>query len=917
MADIQKALADIMKSVDDVKSMEKSLSQLKDLKLNADIQTDLKALRVIERMEAQVRSLMKAKQELSQAEAEEKQAREEAAKSGGKISDEQKKKFDEASKREAKYRREVVQTAKDQIDMQNKLQAQQIEERELIMQRFKSNTVLGKGYSVLTGKVAEYGVKLGFLALSLKALSRFTDAAKLRNDLLIASYGKLQDEGLALTTQSVFRYESALRGATTTAIRLGMANEDVGAIFQKFQGIVGNVTPEALESLSKATLAVSKYLGITTAQALDYVGDRMDNFGGTASDALSSLYELRDATARYNDSMTGIKVRGDDVVRTISEITNSQSVYAVDQRYLSSLLMRTSANLQTQGESYNYAQRMAENYTKSLTSEAPEWMQITNAMDLSKVVKQNMDAQGNLTEEFAAKLDKAKPGLAKKVQDIMDAGYNSYDRARLIGETLKDTELGMTMMSKKIAQLGRASISILVSQYGKSYLEAEAMYKSAVKQQEVEKQAQIFKKGTVAEQQKLFESMKKTLNISDYSIELAKKDESYRAKMLDEYAEALAIQEAAAAQDEVRNRKSAEYAKLTDEISATEAKLKDFKLRGMDKEAAEAEAYLEKQKTEQLQLFSEIEGKKEGFTGVMDGITTKVEKLMESTSILTGDYFKAFIEKMSSPIGLAVAGLGVTILGAFRPLHKIEGYVYEILTKGGGSGGGYGDSSGGSRGRRRGPGGKKPPGITGAFKNLRKVRSRRGTIGAAKFLMSGVANSAKSALRSAGGGLKGLAKKGLGSFGKLLDVGTTAMAAKDAYAQGGFKGMAKSLAPTAGGLAGGTAGAAIGGALGTMLFPGVGTAIGAFGGRMLGDYLGSMATEKLTDSMVAPTRAADTMTPTPVSTGTPTVMAPGSGPQGSLGTLNPDGSITMTITNFMGAFAEANTTARSRTIRRS
>jgi hypothetical protein len=912
MADIKDVLTDVLKTMDSVDGLKKSLEDLGKLKVDAGV--DLKSIRNVEKLQTAVKSLAKAREALAKAEQEEMEIR----KAGNELSEEQKEKYDEAEAAVKKYEKAVVNSAISQKNAIDSLTKKAEEEKELIMERFKQNTILGKSYNLLTGKVAQFAAGITAGTLALKAIGRFTDAARLRNDMMIASYRKL-DDSFSEALSGTLDYEAAMRKAETAAISMGMANENVSDIMIRYQRVVGNATPEALGALTEATLAMAKVMGITGAQAIDYVQSRMDNFGGTAADALASLDRLRTGTVKYNTSLQQVNIRADDVVRTIQDITNSSNVYAVDQRFLSQVLMRTSATLQSQGESYSYAQKMAENYTKSLTSDAPEWMQITNSFDIAKEVQANTetitDESGKqvkaLTSDFAAKLESAKPGLSKKVQDLLNAGYSQYDVTRLLGETLKDTEVGMTSMSKKIVDLGKSSISTLAAVYGKSYMEAEEMYKAALKTQEVEKATADFKNKNAKGHGALIDDMKKELGISDALLKDAETDVELQKTLLNQYAEKKAISEAQKSEEEQREVAAARYAELTGKIEEKEANIALAKKEGRKGDVIQYEEALKKLEEERNRAYAQVTGEKVGNQSVLGALTDKVKDFQKATSMLTGDWFKAKFNEYSGPIQLATGalgmllmrGLGVKLTGIQKVLdNKIYGVLVKIANKSSGGGSDDDGFGGGSRGRRR------------RNKSLKNTKMGRGAGGG---LFKRAAGATKGLFGRSGGflkgGLKGAGKLGKGLLKKIpgLGLGFAALDAGDAFASGGAKGATKSLI----GSGGGAVGSVVGGALGSIV-PGLGTIIGATVGGFVGDALGGVAADMYDKFTSNPEEIKTKLTPQNQVNINAAMAQKGqqsgdqqtaamSGMTGDLGKLNPDGSVTLTINNFMETYVQA------------
>lgn len=674
MADnIKNILTDLIKTKGAIGSLKSGIESLN--KMTADVSLDPKALNQLQELQKVLVSQAAATEELNAATEKfnelQKELSDTSKKSNEEIEeivkkrDKQLRQINNLSQKTEKYQRIVVRSGKNIASAEEDVTKKVLEANEKRVEAWKKNTLAGKSYSALTSNIAKFAAGATFATMGMKALSRFTDAARLRNNLMIASYGDLNDN-LVQAGISVYQYESAMRGAQATAKYLGMENEDVSGIMLKYQRIVGKTTPEALGALTEATLATAKVLGIDGSEAVGYVSAKLNNFGGTAQSALDSLKELRDETQKYNTSLSGVSIRGDDVVKTIQDITNSSDVYAVDQRFLAQTLMRTSSTLQANGESYNYAQKMANGYTKALSSEAPEWMKIVNSFDITKEIMNNRakDANGNpideLTEEMATKLDKAKPGLSKKVNDLLKSGYSEYDISRTLGETLGDTELGMTFMSKKIVDLGKSSITNIKQQFNVSYMQAEEMYKAALRTQEVEENTRILKEGSAEEQEKLKKSMFDTLNMSMDEINAASQNIDSRKQLIELYSKQNAIAKAGASIKGQRTEAIQKQDAIVAKLNAEKGKLERLKSNGASASAIELQKNTVKDLTEDLDRQTAIvnRGREDGGVGDVDKLKKTTEEIKDKqtpTAVLTGDFLKAEIEKLSSPLGLLSA----------------------------------------------------------------------------------------------------------------------------------------------------------------------------------------------------------------------------------------------------------------------
>lgn len=667
MADIPSTIKGIAQAQAGLKELSNSLDKINNIKASPTIDAAAfneasKYAKLLEDLTETTTRLNDANEEFNKIQKE----NNDILKVNGKLTKEQIDNLQKASDKAAEIAKDQKKYADERSKAEQNATKTELAASEAKMDAWKKNTLLGKSHTALTSNIAKMTAGIGFAALGMKALNRFSDAARLRNSLMIASYGSLTDE-YGKAASETLRYESAMRGASATAKYLGMSNEDTIGIMMKYQRIIGKASPEALEALTSATLATAKVMGIDSATAIAYVSAKMDNFGGTAEGALASLQELRGETQKYNTSLAGVSIRGDDVVKTIQDITNSNNVYAVDQRFLAQTLMRTSATLQANGESYNYAQKMANNYTKSLSSEAPEWMKITNSFDIAKEVgaswgKNKTTGVEELTSEMAAKLEKAKPGLSKKVSELMsNKQYSSYDKTRLLGEMLGDTQIGMTLMNKKIVDLGKSSISTLASVYGKSYMEAEEIYKAALKTQELEENTRILKGGTseaeIKAQADLKKAMQEKLGLSKAGMALAMKDEESQRRALESYSGKVSMEKSSLAIAKQKKDATILQGKLEDNLALKKVVLANADTAG-DKEQAqiaveEAQKALDDAKAQAKK--GEIDAKAGDLNKAKD-MTKGAKGDQAPTALLTGDLFASKIEELSSPLGLLSVG---------------------------------------------------------------------------------------------------------------------------------------------------------------------------------------------------------------------------------------------------------------------
>lgn len=810
---------------------------------------------------------------------------------------------------------------------------------ERAMQNWKANTVLGKGYGLASSQVAKFAAGLGLGAAALKAYSSVTDAARVKQDILIQSY-KGAREGTIEAVKSTMSFESAMRDARATAISLGMSADEVSGLMVKFANITGSKNPEALGNLSKASLALSKSLGITTAETLSYVEQSMNKFGGSATGALSALDALGDEARRYNTEMRGMKMRGDDVIHTINDIASNSNVYAVDQRYLSNLIMRTSGSLQAQGESYDYAQKRASEYTKALTTEAPRWMKIVAGQEISKTLGQSLDPEAaklgitKLTAEMEDQLESAKPGLSKKVTDILgDKTMSQFAKNQVLQQILGETEVGMDIMNKTMlktfAANGQKNVEGMAAVYGISESAAYDMLEAAEKQEEVQKRLNALKTLSGKQLDDEYTKMQLALNLTDEGINKAKTDVAYRKTIVELYQ-----------QEQDINQKALETKRSKDEIvkerkAALTARIENYKadiasgkgMKGMlEREIQKAQRQLDQmegrgsdEKAANIERAQEIA--KKGFEDV--GGTT--------AEVMTGRYIDSMKEAFSGPLQVLGAGLGLKLLYMTGVQNKIEGWAKKIALEGIP---GYKGSPGPSTGGGPGDGG---PDAGESFGNSKtrgsdrfkeRVKRSRSRTRAGRMLnrMSAMRDKASSLYNKVSNSKMLRWGKKLPLLGKALGAASLVGDVSSAFASDGVSGAAKTLVKGGSGLAGGAAGTAIGAAIGSVLLPGIGTAVGGFLGNMAGDaigeYIGDAAASRVNGTKMSTTVANTVSALAPASqvqqaasgaaTSTsqlgPVTTTEGM-PEGEFGPMNPDGSMNITIKNAMTYFASAQSMA--------
>ena len=455
----------------------------------------------------------------------------------------QKKKYDELVKSANYYGEAARRAGQKAVDAHKEGAALAAKEKNDAIETWKNTTLKGKAYSGLTSTLGKVAGGLTAGALAGKALSRVRDAALLQQkielnqfgvlgstlkksesdaDGLQGSLGKLggavgsvgdklgessgATEGLGATM--IGTAGSALNMAKKTAdlsyevaqargaaILLGQDVESVTGIMADFARITGSDNPKALGLLTQGALSVATSLKITTAEAVDYVSLRMEKFGGTAAGAMIEMQSLRDSVGALNHDFGRVVIKGDDMARTLMDISKNSSVYAVDQKYVSNIMLTSISRLQSLGASYDEAKDKAKAYVDALTgNKAPEFMKALSGQRIVGGIQKSLKgvslgdidkadfAKGKgkkFMEEYGDSLEKAQPGLSKRIAKIVaDPRMNLYDKQRLVQEMTAGTGVGIDSMAKElnkvIKQTGR-STEVIAEMYGIPRDQAYAM----------------------------------------------------------------------------------------------------------------------------------------------------------------------------------------------------------------------------------------------------------------------------------------------------------------------------------------------------------------------------------------------------------------------------------------------------------
>lgn len=773
----------------------------------------------------------------------------------------------------AKVRADAEKKVTDVLKEQNEAladsQQELAEKNELLRQNWEQNTKLGAVYRASTSTLAKFtaGVTAGSLAM--KAFGKFTDAARMKQELMIKSFrGMDSSENLMDTASSVLELEGALRHASAAAIRFNFDTDQANETMVRFQKIAGTENPQALGAMTEATMAAARVNGVDLNTAMQFVQDRIDKYNGSVSSAIMAMDELNEEAGRINNTFNDTRIRADDVIQSINQITSASNIFAVDQQFLSKVMMRNMNAMQEAGDSYDYAREQATNFMEAVTTKAPEFMRIQVGQSLVNEMNTVLKQGGpeGFMQKFGDQLEAAKPGLAKQVQDILrDTTTDQLTKIQLVQEMTAGLDVGISTMKDQILKLagqGREGIQVIKSIYGVSAKEAQELVNQAremkkveEEQKDLEKDLASIRSASVEEASKIIskgmkykeineetgEVMIKQYEIDKQSLELAMKTEGGLKKLVQTERDRLEAKSRQFDQTVKELEAGQKLEAQKKELAKIEAKRKAT-LEGVEDEGAirRINAVFDAQADRQKELISKT-AKEAGqeTTSMMEEFTKKASKFLENTNILNLNQARAFFEEHAGI--LQFAGMA-TILAGFQWKFKktLDNFINRlagVMQTSGPTGGGDGPWGGGTKGTR--------PRRAGFFKKLGRVgtiarrgmgRFGRGRIGKAVQMIGNVGSKVAGGAGKLFGATKGIggkllkgATKGIGKLAGplsgLLDLGIN-LASGEGIGRSAFKAV------------GSTIGGALGAAGGSLVAPGVGTVAGGAAGGIAGDYLG-------------------------------------------------------------------------------
>lgn len=700
------------KSID---ALNKSLAQLEKAKKSAFSAGDVSAILAFSKMEKALKKLMVTSEQYTEKQKELVKAQEQ----GQELNEEQLESLERLNKEHKTAINTVMAYKKASVDAHEALQRANEETEAKALHYWRTHTRIGKGFGFLSNQMLGFAARLSFVGLAWKALSRHVEATELRQNILIQSYqgfgdaAKLatdgtkahteqidrQGKGFLATAVQADRFSSAMASAEATAQRMGVSTENVSDSMQKFAKITGVRTPEVLGKLTEGAITVSRALGITVPEAVDYVSLRMDKFGGSAASAIVSLNKIRTDTENVNHAFGRTVVRADDVVRTLMDISRQTNMYAIDQRFVGNILRDNIARLQATGDSYDSAQRKAAAFAKAVTGEAPEWMQVFAGQNIIGELKHKQieDESGKLVnkleDSMAAELDAAKPGLAQQVADILgDASMGYYSKMRLIQEITSGTTVGINAMNDQILKLANhpQGIIMIAKQFGVTHAEAYGMVEQAQKMKQQSRDLARLMSALNADQQDNVSLKTKSLELTE---DQAKTAAAMNATERKGYLQALMAQKAESdAIDAQAKRLRAEDARnkaMQDSIKASIKMLEGKREKAADEDKKFYDKMIKDKKAELSRFESKTEEAGEGLKTVEE-TNKEILGLFEGYAQNTGGYYKSIITELSSVkmllLGAIAVGITKYLFKQSNILDRIEGRLIKWSTGYGGAG---------------------------------------------------------------------------------------------------------------------------------------------------------------------------------------------------------------------------------------
>ena len=346
-----------------------------------------------------------------------------------------------------------------------------------------SVTELGKEISKTTKGWAEHlssadALKNAFKGIA-KASQDFADI-QIQSGSYKGMTGDIAND-LKVAGPEIIKTSAYMTEAQVKMAAFGYSAEEAGETFKKFSTLT--MDPGRMEQMSSATAGLSKMLGVSLADSVQFVTDQQLKYNQTAEQSAAVLNNVYEQTKNYNAAAGMQVMRGRDVVKVMFDISAEGKMIAQDQVALEKMISSNLIKLQAQGQNYQEALAGAGMYVKKLTTEAPEWTKIMAGKDLLNQMDQMKDLTVKgvdaTTDAMSDQLDAASPGLAKRVQDlrkqISEGTIDRYSGERMMQDMLQGTQVGMKAMQEQFSKVAAHGVQAVKAVYGVSEMEAQRM----------------------------------------------------------------------------------------------------------------------------------------------------------------------------------------------------------------------------------------------------------------------------------------------------------------------------------------------------------------------------------------------------------------------------------------------------------
>jgi len=679
----------------------------------------------------------------------------------------------------------------------------------------KQGGLLGKVFS--SSKVQLFG----YLASIASVSSAVAQLGKLSQDVLDISvlsgnYAALKG-GMTDLAATAVKLQYGISSANVGLRFLGYSSEEVKSSFMDLSATIGRfdgslAASKRVAELTETSGRLARMLGVTLPEATQYMIETNLKFSANNGDTAASLYEIYSSAKQFNEEAGKTVLRARDVTKVMFDLARESKAAALDQGYLSKTLTSNILQLQSQGKNYQESLDAASMYVKKLTTDAPNWTKILAGRELASALKPMRDELGNLItgpdglvqigSEMEAQLEKARPGLASRVKDIITNTKDEFTKQQLLQSALEGTGVGIEAMEsglkKLIDQTGASANQALQKIYNISAQEADAMIRQVKMADEIkQKKLEIYK----LDEEAAAKQLQDTYGLDEaHAKYLANKQNGDRLTAF--------------------LRKKAE-SEATDKIS-TDSEIANAKRIG---EIENLKMQLQNESSAGIR--GEIQSQIDALEGVKS-VEAKTEKDLSGVQGGTaGEIIAWGAEAVKNPLTKLVLGVaGITkLLSDWFMARAAMAAGEKLLGKSG------------------------PSDLGGLLSGAGKAAGR-----------GGAGQVLKTALR---GGLKvGGAAALLEGAGTAYTAYSDYQAAEQSGASAETlrgmrnKGIGKTAGATAGGGLGAWGGAAGGAAIGTLILPGVGTVLGGLIGAAVGGIAGAEGGKYLGE------KAGDLVTPT-------------------------------------------------------